>query len=326
MRPSAARLYDEPSQLRALTRFAAADFAADGLPSSAMTVTSGALDAIERILREHLRHGDRVAVEDPCFPPLLDMLEIAGFVAEPFAVDEEGPVVESFARALGRHPHAVIVTPRAQNPYGSAITADRARDLRAALRPHRDVLVVENDPAGPIAGAPMHTLCDGRHAAWAVVRSTSKFLGPDLRMAVVTGDATTVARVERRHAVGPRWVSHILQRLACALWADPSGARRLARAADVYAARRRALVSALAAHGIEAHGRSGLNVWVPVEQEAAAVRGLAARGWAVAAGEPFRLRTGPAIRITTSALAPADAQRLAADLADARRRADAARA
>jgi DNA-binding transcriptional MocR family regulator len=128
-------------------------------------------------------------------------------------------------------------------------------------------------------------------------------------------DAITAGRVQRRQALGIRWVSHLSQALALSLWSDPSSGRRLARAADVYRQRRDALIEALASHDIGAHGRSGFNVWIPVREEAAAVSGLASRGWAVAAGERFRLRTAPAIRVTTSALEPGEARRLAADLA-----------
>jgi DNA-binding transcriptional MocR family regulator len=177
------------------------------------------------------------------------------------------------------------------------------------------MLVIEIDAAGPISGATPATLIDTSRAHWAVVRSTSKFLGPDLRVAVMASDALTAGRVQRRQAVGVRWVSHLLQSLTLTLWSDPSGARRLARAAGVYRERRVALLDALATHGIAAHGQSGLNVWIPVQGESAIVGALAARGWAVAAGERFRLRSRPAIRVTTSALPPAEAQRLAADLA-----------
>jgi DNA-binding transcriptional MocR family regulator len=106
-----------------------------------------------------------------------------------------------------------------------------------------------------------------------------------------------------------------LQRLTLALWSDPSSGRRLARAADLYAQRRGGLIDALAAHGIAAHGRSGLNVWIPVRAETATVQQLAERGWGVAAGERFRIRSAPAIRVTISTLVPDEARRFAADFA-----------
>ena len=126
---------------------------------------------------------------------------------------------------------------------------ERRADLRRVLRRAPDILLIENDYAGPIAGAAMHTLRGPSHNRWAVVRSTSKFLGPDLRVAVMAGDDMTVARVRGRQALGARWVSHVLQQLALALWSDPSSGRRLARAAEIYTQRRNATFAALRAQG-----------------------------------------------------------------------------
>jgi DNA-binding transcriptional MocR family regulator len=89
------------------------------------------------------------------------------------------------------------------------------------------------------------------------------------------------------------------------------------QAATVYAGRRRRLLDALEATGVAATGRSGLNVHVPVPDEDAAVRALLAAGWAVGAGTRHRIASGPAIRITISTLRPEDADRLAADVAEA---------
>jgi hypothetical protein len=47
------------------------------------------------------------------------------------------------------------------------------------------------------------------------------------------------------------------------------------------------------------------------------VQQLLARGWAVRAGEPFRLRSAPAVRITASTLEPAEARELAGAVAEA---------
>lgn len=310
-------MYGDPPHVRALVTFAAAEFEADGIPAQSITVLSGALDAIERLLREHLRPGDRVAIEDPSFPGVFDLIAASGLVAIPCALDDEGPLPDEMEKALRQQCRAVVVTPRAQNPTGAAVSGRRAGELRRVLHGFPEVVLVENDYAAPIAGAPAVTLRDGARNHWAVVRSTSKFLGPDLRVALMAGDELTVSRVQGRQALGMRWVSHILQHLVLALWSDPASGRRLARAAELYAQRRTAFLAALEARGIGAHGRSGLNVWVPVREEATIVRALAERSWAVAAGERFRRQTPPAIRVTISTLAPADAERFAADLAEA---------
>ena len=306
--------------LPALASFAASEFEADGIPVGPIAVTGGALDAIERILRERLRPGDRVAIEDPNLPALIQSIAAAGYRAIPVAIDGAGPVPASLSMALAERPAAFVLTPRAHNPTGAALTNDRAGELKRVLRDHRDLVLIENDPAAAIAGSPAITLVDQERTAWAVVRSLSKALGPDLRVAVVTGDVATMTRVRARQALGVRWVSHLLQHLALAMWSDPAAGRRLARTAGIYALRRRALTDALAAHGIETMAVSGFNVWVPVREEYAVCRALADGGWLVAAGEPFRVRSGPGVRITTSALAPADAMRLAASVAAVRQR------
>lgn len=311
------RLYTERGADPALLALAARQFTAEGIPARALCVVGGALDGIERALQAHLRPGDRVAVEDPGFTAILDLTKALGLVVEPMAVDERGPLPEAMERALRRGAHACVVTPRAQNPTGAALDRRRAAELRRVLVRHPDVLILEDDHAGPVAGSPAVTVCDADRRRWAVVRSVSKSLGPDLRLAVMTGDPGTIARVEGRQLIGAGWVSHILQSLVVSLWSDPSVGRVLQRAATEYAKRREALLGALSAHGIAAFGRSGLNVWVPVPEEGTTVRLLLDAGWAVTAGERFRVESGPAIRITIATLATADAVPLADAIAAA---------
>jgi DNA-binding transcriptional MocR family regulator len=292
---------------------ARSQFEKDDVPAAHLAIVSGALDGVERVLREHLRPGDRVAVEDPCFTGVLDLLASLALVPVPVPVDDEGLLPESLRRAL-KSAQALIVTPRAQNPTGAAITPKRARSLRNVLAAFPQTLVMEDDHAGPIAGAPYVTLVHGRER-WAVVRSLSKSLGPDLRVALLAGDASTIARVEGRQSLGIRWVSHILQRLAAGLLQGRNTQRLLSRAEKTYRERRETLVRELAKRGIAAHGISGLNVWIPVIHESAVAQSLLGRGWAVNAGERYRIASAPAIRVTIAKLDARDAARLADDLA-----------
>jgi DNA-binding transcriptional MocR family regulator len=312
------RLYGDQSEKGALLAFAGAEFAADGVPARSVAVLSGAMDAIERVLREYLRPGDSVAIEDPSFPGLIDLITASGYAAVPFGIDDEGPLPGEVQAAVTGC-RAIITTPRAQNPTGAALSPARASEIRRILRGFPDMLLIENDYAAPVAGARFQTLRADSRSRWAVIRSTSKFLGPDLRVAVMAGDELTVGRVLARQALGARWVSHILQQLALALWSDPSSGRRLARAGEIYAQRRLAALAALREHGIDARGASGFNIWIPLRDETRVVGALAESGWAVAAGERFRIRSAPGIRVTISTLLPADAGRFAADLAAALR-------
>lgn len=310
------RLYGEPTNRDRLLRLAARQLGADGVPNPHLAVVGGALDGLERVLQAHLRPGDAVAVEDPGYTGVFDLASAMGLVAEAVPVDDSGPDVEGLRRALRAGAQAVIVTPRAQNPTGAALDAPRARALRRVLDEFPAVLLIEDDHAGPIAGAPAFTLSRGRER-WALVRSVSKSLGPDLRLAIVAGDVTTVARVEGRQRVGTGWVSHVLQELVEKLWSDRSAAAQLAVAAATYAQRRRALLQALARRGVAARGRSGLNVWIEAPEESAMVARLAESGWAIRAGERYRLKSPPAVRLTTSKLEAKDAERLADALARA---------
>jgi len=126
--------------------------------------------------------------------------------------------------------------------------------------------------------------------------------GADLRVALLAGDATTLDRVEGRQRLGPGWVSHLLQQLVVDMWADAAVAAALAHATDVYRGRRDALVDALGSRGIAVAAASGLNVWVPVPDEATAVRVMLEAGYAVAGGARFRIASAPAVRVTVAAL------------------------
>jgi DNA-binding transcriptional MocR family regulator len=307
------RLYGGPARLPRLVELAEAAFAADEIAGGPIAVTGGALDAIERVLQTHLRPGDRVVLEDPCWPRITDLVRALGLQPEPAAVDRRGLVPAALERALARGARAVIATPRGQNPTAAALDADRASELTAVLARHPGALVIEDDYVAAVAGAPYLSL-HGASPRWTVVRSLSKVLGPDLRTAVLTGDPLTVSRVEGRQLLGPGWVSHLLQQTAARVWGTAATRRLLERAERTYARRRAALVDALAERGIAAHGASGLGVWVPLAEEAAATQWLRDRGWVVSPGERYRFTSAPGIRVTTAALEPGEAKALAAAL------------
>lgn len=316
-RPSL-RSYADPPVSPALRPLAAERFAADGVDAAHLAVTGGALDAIERVLGTWLTPGDRIAVEDPGHPVSNDLIAALGYAVAPVPVDGFGMTVNGLWSALARGASAVLLTPRAQSATGAAWDQERAAELADVLRGYPAVGVIEDDHAAPVAGVGAHTVCAGR-TRWATIRSVSKSLGPDLRLAVLAGDSQTVSRVSGRQALGTGWVSYQLQETVAQLWSDPVSTAAVAHAAEVYRARRDALRSALGGEGITATGRSGFTCWIPVADEGAVASAMASAGWAVAPGRRFRIASPRGIRISVAALPEADAAQVAADLAAALR-------
>jgi DNA-binding transcriptional MocR family regulator len=328
------RMYAEAPVSPRLRELAVGQLTADGIEAANLTVTGGALDAIERILATWLTPADRVIVEDPGHAVTFDLLAAMGYALVPVPVDDLGIRPAELAAALDRGAGALIVTPRAQAATGAAWNAERAEAIAEVLSLHPSVGVIEDDHAGPVAGVPAFSVCAGAKGLpgaggskgfagrdrWATLRSVSKSLGPDLRLAVLAGDEATITRVAGRQALGTGWVSYQLQEMVADMWADPSVARVLRTAADVYAGRRDALRAALNRCGIAASGRSGFTCWVPVSDEDGVASSLAAAGWAVAPGQRFRIAAPPGVRISSARLEQADAASFAAEFARALRR------
>jgi DNA-binding transcriptional MocR family regulator len=307
------RQYADAQVAPRLRKLAAAQLAADGIDVGNLAVSGGALDGIERVLATWLTPGDRVAVEDPGHAVTFDLIAAMGLVTVPVPVDDYGMRPDPLAAALTRGADAVIFTPRAQAATGAAWDAARAAELRQVLGQYPRTAVIEDDHAAPVAGTGAHSVCAGRDR-WVNIRSVSKSLGPDLRLAVLAGDETTIARVAGRQALGTGWVSYQLQETVADLWSDPA----VAHAAATYASRREALLAALAAEGIQVTGgRSGLTCWVPAPDEDRVTAAMTASGWAVAPGRRFRIAAPPGIRICYATLDSAEAAPLAAALAAA---------
>jgi DNA-binding transcriptional MocR family regulator len=308
-------VYSAAGLLPEFTRSALERLRQDGVPATRVTATSGALDGIERALSAHLAPGDAVAVEDPGWSSLLDLLAGMNLRTESVTLDADGPRPEDVRRAISRGAKALVVTSRAHNPTGASLTKTRTAELSKVLH-GQDILVIEDDHAAELSDQPLHSLA-GATASWAFIRSVSKPYGPDLRCATFAADEETLARVEGRLWLGARWVSSILQELVVQLWNDPTADALIGRAGRHYDARREALLDALEKRLVPATGRSGLNVWVPVADETAACAHLLEAGWVVAPGRMFRIASPPGVRITVSTLEPNEIEPLATAVAQA---------
>jgi DNA-binding transcriptional MocR family regulator len=273
-------------------------------PPPEVTVVDGAMDGLDLVTRALLGFGDRVVVEHPCFPPIVDILEAAGMDVVGVPLDDEGLEADALAEILDSGPiRAVFLQPRGQNPTGASMTTGRAAEL-ADLLGRTGVWIVEDDSTADLGVGPGISM--GAHLPDQVVhiRSFSKSHGPDLRLAALSAPRDVIENLSGRRQLGQGWTSRLLQRILLHLLTDAEPIAQVAHARQTYADRRRALVEALAHHGVTVGGVEGLNLWVPVRDETAAVLRLGSQGVGVAPGQPFAVREEPRsfMRVSIGAL------------------------
>ncbi|MFC7376538.1 aminotransferase class I/II-fold pyridoxal phosphate-dependent enzyme [Brachybacterium sp. GCM10030267] len=287
-----------------------------------LTLTSGAVDAVERLLAQALMRDDAVALEDPCFLASIHTVRVNGYRAVPVPVDAEGMTADGLRAALEQGVRAVVCTPRAQNPTGASLSETRARQLREVLADHPYVLVIEDDYYSMLSRSPFRSIIGPEHRRWALVRSVSKFVGPDMCLALTATDPQTAERLAMRLSPGTTWVSHLLQRITHAVLRDDGSRALIERAGQHYAERNADFRARLKGHGLSVEPGDGISLWVPVGAPARAVaERLMRRGWLVRTGDEFRLGQAAApsrhLRVTVHELEEQEADSLAADIAAA---------
>lgn len=318
-------LYGEPTIDRDLKGWAQ-EWIAPDVPVDArdlhLTLTSGAVDAVERLLAQALLRDDTVALEDPCFLASIHLAQLGGYRAVPVPVDAEGMTVDGLRAALEQGVRAVVSTPRAQDPTGASLSARRAAALQEVLAPHPYVLVIQDDYFSYLSRRPFHSIIGPDHQRWALVRSVSKFAGPDMCLAVTACDADTAARLEMRLSPGTTWVSHLLQRITHSVMTDDTALALIERAGTHYADRNASFADLLTARGLPVEAGDGMSLWVPLPVPARDVaERLTRRGWLVRTGDEFRLEPSEEpsrhLRLTVHDLDADDAATLARDIAHA---------
>jgi len=290
----------------------------DGWPfePEALTVVDGAMDALDRVAQVIVRLGDRVIVEHPTFPPLLDLLDELGADVIGVDIDEEGPIVAQVIEALRQQPVAIFLQPRAHNPTGVTTTPRRMEALTAALADTK-TLVIEDDHSGDIATGVLVSAGSRLPQRTVHIRSYSKSHGPDLRLAAVGGAGDVVTAVTNRRLLGPGWSSRILQAVLLEMLDDAPTIQAVAMARVEYARRRQLVAGVLESRNISVTGTDGINMWMGVADERSALVTLAAQGVGAAPGEPFHVRRdAPHLRVTVG-LIEHDHERVAAQLAQA---------
>ncbi|ROO82961.1 GntR family transcriptional regulator/MocR family aminotransferase [Actinocorallia herbida] len=185
----------------------------------------------------------RVAFEDPGYDAeLLEAAAWLGVEAVPVPVDEEGIDVEAL---LASGADAAVLTPAHQWPTGVVLSPARRRALAAT-----DLLLVEDDydaefrydrdPVGVLQGLAADRVL--------LMGTVSKSLAPAVRLGWILCPPAMTGAVARQKAIVDRGSPHLDQLALAALLHSGRYDRHLRRMRTLYAARRAALVAALALH------------------------------------------------------------------------------
>lgn len=166
-----------------------------------LLITNGCQQALDLIGRVLLRSGDPVAVEDPIYPGLKNLLAGTGAQLFGIPVGFDGMDIEFAARLLARErPRLLVVTSNFQNPTGATLPQSSREALLAAAHA-AGVPVIENDAYGELRywGQPVPSLKQlDQRGGTVLLRSFSKVSFPGLRVGWVLGPKTLIERL--RHA------------------------------------------------------------------------------------------------------------------------------
>jgi GntR family transcriptional regulator/MocR family aminotransferase len=210
-----------------------------------IVVTAGAQQAFDLVTRILVTPGKtRVAVEEPGYVPLRNVLVAAGAKIAPVPVDGEGLRVDR----LPRDAKLIFVTPSHQFPLGVHLSLARRRALLDFARANGAV-VVEDDYDGEFryAGKPLDALQTlDRHGVVFYVGTFSKSLFPALRLGFVIAPPWARKALAAAKQLSDWHAPVTAQDTLAAFIAEGHLARHVRKMRRIYGERREILEGALA--------------------------------------------------------------------------------
>ncbi|MBL1101835.1 MocR-like pyridoxine biosynthesis transcription factor PdxR [Streptomyces coffeae] len=206
-------------------------------------VTNGTQQALDLIGRVLLEPGDRVAVEEPGYPPARLLFRSQGAEVTGVPVDAEGLLVD----AIPPDTRAVYVTPAHQFPLGMPMSLRRRTALLKWAQRHGAAVIEDDyDSEFRFGGRPVETLQSLDRAGHVIyVGSFSKVMLPSLRIGFLVAPAPlrTALRSAKYTA---DWHTPVPTQAALARFIDDGLlARHIRRMRHTYATRHETITRAL---------------------------------------------------------------------------------
>ncbi|GGL60853.1 GntR family transcriptional regulator [Streptomyces fumigatiscleroticus] len=209
-------------------------------------VTTGTQQALDLIGRVLLEPGDRVAVEEPGYPPARLAFLAQGAEITRVPVDDEGLLVD----AVPPDTRAVYVTPAHQFPLGMPMSLRRRTALLRWARQHGAAVIEDDyDSEFRFGGRPVETLRSlDRDGHVIYVGSFSKVMLPSLRVGFLVAPAPLRAAL-RTAKYTADWHTAVPTQAALARFVDDGLlARHIRRMQHTYATRHQTLTRTLTGH------------------------------------------------------------------------------
>ena len=209
-----------------------------------IVVTAGAQQAFDLIARILVTPGKTtVAIEEPGYAPLRNVLVAAGARIAPIPVDAEGLRVER----LPQNAKLIFVTPSHQFPMGVHLSLARRRALLDFARA-KGAVVIEDDYDGEFryAGKPLDALQTlDRHGAVFYVGTFSKSMFPALRLGFVIAPPWAREALAAAKQLSDWHAPLMAQDTLAAFIAEGHLARHVRKMRRIYSERREVLQVAL---------------------------------------------------------------------------------
>lgn len=238
-------------------------------------ITTGSQQGIFQIAQIMLDPGDYVVVESPSYLGALQTFD--AHQAEFLIVqsDDKGVIPESLEEVLTnapKKPKFIYLIPNHQNPSGVTIDALRRPQIVEIAERH-DVLIVEDDPYGPLTfmghtPPPLRAFSE-THVVY--LGSFSKVFAPSLRVAYAIPPAGLFKYMVQIKQCTDLQTGNLPQLLALETFAELDFDAHMARLRATYGHRCEAMLTALATHfpagTTWTHPTGGMFVWVQLDSD-----------------------------------------------------------
>jgi DNA-binding transcriptional MocR family regulator len=281
-----------------------------------VAVVNGAQHALDLVARNLVDPGETVVMEQPGYFGAAIAFAAAEAHVVGVGVDDEGLRSDELARILrARRVKLVFTTPAVQSPTGVMMSSQRRRAL-LALADEYQVPLLEDDYDSELryGGPPLPALKTEDAAGQVIYVGTfDKALFGGIRVGYVVASPPLLLRLALSRWASDMQTNLVTQAALAELLASGAFERHVRRVRAVYAARRAALLAALARHmprgtrWVEPAGGNAVWVTLPASRDGAtlAARALEA-GVAYTRGEAFFLDGGGAqhLHLCFAALEP----------------------